>query len=41
MGTWNSSFELKPRNFNNPGYGAAQIRELKGNIRERGEIEHI
>lgn len=41
MATWNATFELLPRNGNNPGYGADAIRDLKGAIRERLDTEHI
>ena len=41
MGAWTLTYEQQPKSFNNPGYGARQISQLKTNVRERGEIGHI
>ena len=34
MATWNDLYEQSPRNSNNPGFGAAAIRDVKTQIRE-------
>lgn len=39
--TWNNTYEQNPKNFNNPGYGANQIRQLKTAVRDRLDREHI
>ncbi len=41
MSTWNSTFNIIPRNGNNPGYVAEQIRNLKTAIVEREDREHM
>ena len=39
--TWNNTYEAKPRDRYNAGYGAASLRELKEAVSERLKVEHI
>jgi len=41
MATWNSAYNLSPKNFKNPGEGAFHFRDLKGAINERGVRDHF
>jgi len=40
MATWNTQYKQNPPDDNNPGYGAAAIRDLKANIEGIVGVEH-